>query len=568
MHFDHEHSEYIKLVKQQEKFKNVEEKIFMLGNLKDSKIAYYSFLIASFLTIFVTCTYIGSALGLIIKMPIIKYEFYIFPIIITIILSFLLKLEKEKYYIVIPIISLIIYFLISFSLMYLNKYIWDISSDSLGYHQPMVINLFKGWNPYYNPIYKEPFNIWCVVYPKANAIYATVVYKLTGNIAEAKILSCLLPIISGVWVFAFMASLLRKTKKLTAISISFIVGVVAIINPINLEQMFTFYVDSSFGSMLIILLILTYYLIFFEGLKKIKFVVLLGVIVFLSNIKFTGFIYAGGIMMCVLIFCFFYETKENIKNIIITLIVIFIVTIGIIGFNPYITNLWFYHSIFYPLIGNNSIDIMTPNTPIYLLHRNNISQFFYSLIANISNGTSASGTVAKFPDLLKINPDVIKYYSFPDPRLRGFGLLGFIIEPITILIFVWYFIKKYKSMNKHLKIFTIGIAIIITGLTLEAGGYWWARYIPYFWILPTLLIGILINDKSKKFKFIGIGLLLIILANSTIFIFAFKYKIQSSDEFKNIIFNNQSRILKEGSYGWQAMETRFKEYDIPFTLVK
>ncbi|MGL4990987.1 MAG: hypothetical protein ACRC57_07485 [Sarcina sp.] len=565
--FNDTNEEYIEKASKQKKFTDINEKIKKMGSLKNNKLAYYSFLISVIFTSYLCSTFIGGSLAFIFNFPIYGFEFLAFPILTMIIFIFFLKNDKEKNYILYPILALLIYFGICIILIYFNTKVWDISSDTLGYHEPMIIALSNGWNPFKNPTFNHSLNIWDIHYPRANAIYATMIYNLTGNIESGKILSSLIPLLSSFWAFSFIVAICKNKKKSISIILGILGGLLILINPVNIEQCLTYYVDSTLGGMIIILIIMIFYLIFFKDLDKVGFMGLAFIVAFTSNIKFTGLIYSVALLGGMFIFYMIYEEKDKIKKLFIFLFWTFIFSVCIVGFNPYITNIIYNHNPFYPLIGAGSINIIEPNTPKYLLGKSNFIQYIYSLFANISSGVNSSGHFPhNFNQLISLNGSVMNYYSQPDPRLRGFGILSFIIEPMSFVLFVILMIQMIKQKaNKFFITITIFLSVIIVIMTLVAGGYWWARYIPFYWILPSFIVILYIKNKSKIYKILGVILLIFMILNVLCLLPTFKWKIKNSNKFKNMIFNGD-KILEKGKFGWETMKVKFDEFNIPYKI--
>lgn len=109
-------------------------------------------------------------------------------------------------------------------------------------------------------------------------------------------------------------------------------------SPINIAQVFTYYVDSELGIYIIILLITLILILFFKDLVYFKYFALVNIATFLVNIKFTGLAYAGVILGAFVLCNFIYNNKKYNIKLITFLIFSFIFSVCIIRFNPYVTN--------------------------------------------------------------------------------------------------------------------------------------------------------------------------------------------------------------------------------------
>ncbi|MGL5244700.1 MAG: hypothetical protein ACRC7R_05920, partial [Sarcina sp.] len=344
------------------------------------------------------------------------------------------------------------------------------------YHQEGVIRLVKGWNPFYESQVSN-LNIWVEHYSKAPWIFAATVCKITGHIEYGKILSILLPIISATLGFGVFY-LITKGRK----ALSFIGAITLALNPVNLSQAFTYYVDSQQGCYIIFLLMILYLIIFTKGLNKFKYFSLFNIVIFLCNIKFTGLAYSIGILGVYFIYVLISSNKNNKIKVFKFLLLSFIITVGIIGFNPYITNTINKGNPLYPLAGEGKIDIMHDNIPEGFRYDNEFKKLVKSLIGYPVK-ENVYGYKASPKQLLQVNKDILMYYGDTDPRLRGFGVYSIIFLPITLVLMI-YLLLINKS--KKIKLVSILALIGLTSVTLYGGEFWWARYTAYIWIFPVL----------------------------------------------------------------------------------
>ncbi|MDM1018383.1 hypothetical protein [Clostridium perfringens] len=278
-----------------------------MEKIQNNKVAYYSIIVSFMLLIFIGSIFIGSSLLFIFKISINKLNILIFPLISILISRYLLIKDKQNISWKFLILTLVLFYLLLIILGVLNNWIWDYSYDSLAYHQEGVIRLKDGWNPFYES--SANVNIWVKHYTKSPWIFAANIYKITGRIESAKLLTSLLPIILLILSFGFFYLITNKRIKL-----SILASIVMAMSPINIAQVFTYYVDSELGIYIIILLITLILILFFKDLVYFKYFALVNIATFLVNIKFTGLAYAGVILGAFVLCNFIYNNKKyNIK---------------------------------------------------------------------------------------------------------------------------------------------------------------------------------------------------------------------------------------------------------------
>ncbi|MPQ42589.1 hypothetical protein [Clostridium tarantellae] len=525
-------------------------------SLKKNKITYYIILVSLIFLCIIGSVFLGSSFLFIFKIPITRINFLIFPIIAIVVIKYLFKKDNEKISWTFLIFTLLSFFLISGILAIVCNYIWDYSYDSLWYHQEGIVRLAKDWNPFYEWQPKD-INIWVNHYAKAPWIFAATICKITGYIETGKILSVLLPIISGFLSFAIFYLITKGRIFLSSIG-----ALILIMNPVNISQIFTYYVDSQQGCYIIFLLMILYLIIFTKGFKYFKYFSLFNIAIFLSNIKFTGLAYSIAILGMYLIYVFI--TKENNKKIKVFnfLLISLIITVGIVGFNPYITNIINKGNPLYPLAGKEKIDIMTDNIPSEFRYDNEFNKLIKSLIAYPID-ENIYGNRTDLKDMFVLNEDVIKYYSNTDPRVRGFGIYSPIFFPITLLLMC---ILLIISKNKKVKIVSILCLIGLIGITLYGGEFWWARYMAFTWIFPVLTAILCCINKKNIIKISGSFLLVLLFINSITLIPSLKYKIKKGKDSREYFFSISKPIEILNDKFKYSKVNKAEEYHISYII--
>lgn len=451
--------------------------------------------------------------------------------IITIIAIGLTLLFYRKDNIKINIVAILLGFIIFTGVTFVEGKIYDTTADGNTYHKLAIGALKNGWNPNYedsqdfdiedgNPFDISEDNIntlWIDHYAKGTEIFASVIYAFTGNIESGKGYTILLMYIA----FGILFSYLYQNKKLSLIA-SLAISILLPFNAITVVQVFNYYVDGAL--MISILLILFACIIESMGEKenqKENLFVLASGILLCINIKFTGLAFAG--IFCLAFYIYWMikaarqgkeELVKQLKTYTIFYTVIVIVSIGIVGYSSYMRNMIDHGNPLYPLYGEGHVDNMVvQEQPSSFADKNHLEIF---LISMFSKGVNVSPTYSSenVQPTLKIpfttSVEEIKNYSIPDIRMSGFGPLFSGIFILSVIGTIYIIIRLVKEKNWNLLI-PYGIILGITAILILAldGGYW-ARYIPYVYAVPIIVLTYLLWDKHRKLHYV-LGMLLAVI---------------------------------------------------------
>jgi hypothetical protein len=390
-----------------------------------------------------------------------------------------------------PLAYLVVCYGILIFALLINTMIFDYSWDGRWYHQIAAQQLRNGWNPFYENLPETIAFIWANHYPKFTEVFNSIFLSVFGNIELGKSYNIIFLIITFCYVLKYVTTYHKNKFAVLTISILFVM------NPVVLTQIFTYYVDGLLGMLIIILF---FSCIDYEQKNDIKdIVIIIAVSVFAINTKFTGFI-CGVVLIVYIIRQLALKKYKQMIRLIVAGVVILLAGVLFTGYNPYITNLRDFGHPFYPLYGDNKIDIITNgNMPEELLSMNPIQRFFSLYLLNYD--------VSSLP----FNPQkIIKLFSHAVVGLRigGFGVFFMEIFIFVILI-VCFSTNKNKERYKTV-FFPAALLVCISLITPEN---WWARYIPAFWYLVGFLIAAA-DCSVKKNRVLFFLLAVIIIINS------------------------------------------------------
>ena len=196
------------------------------------------------------------------------------------------------------------------------------------------------------------------------------------------------------------------------------------------------------------------------------------------NTKFTHFFYIGLECLFFALWCAVYRRWTILRRGCVAVGAAILAGV-LLGYNPYVINTLDYGSPVYPLGGSaHTVDIMSGNTPDIYLGDNRFVNFAKSLLSvadspwALLNGNITSG-------------GILRSYS-QDMAVNGFG----VFMPLMMLLGVaLMWMVRAKTRWWVLYLFVLGMA-----LCFEQS--WWARYIPFLWMLVVLPL-ILALDSER-----------------------------------------------------------------------
>lgn len=480
-----------------------------------------------------------SALLFFLFIPITPAHFLV-SLAVTVGISFLL-VKKHRYFkkkgdfkpydfwkvTAVFIILILVSLLISMS-------VYDFSQDGQAYHQPAVIALAKGWNPFhepylekYDPFYKQAMagnERYANHYTKASWITAAAVYRLTGSVESGKLFNFLYMAAAFLITWNFLLRFGRIPRKA-----KLIIAALVALNPVTLYQLFSYYNDCQMASLLSVTLILAFQYILFREEKALLFLFL--TLPVLSNIKFTGLVY-GAFIVCLAWLAVFILDRDVQRRFIVTMCAIFSITVFIIGFQPYITNLASKGNPFYPAVrlggaGENLFEtFFNQQAPGDFITKDRFRKLFYSLFSRSDNNLSHMPQL-KIP--FTIHKRELAAFDVQDARYGGFGpLFGSIILLLIPGAFVVLF--KAKRWVKWILFITAGMIVASTLISPEA---WWARLSPQLWLLPLTFIVSFYYLPGKYWKYAaGLVMSLLLLNSMTVMIKHTSYTLNMNRQFK------------------------------------
>jgi hypothetical protein len=373
----------------------------------------------------------------------------------------------------------------------------DDTVDAHGYHETAVGAMRYGWNPVYehvgdfNKTGKSPIKLentyyekWDDHYPKAHWIFGANIYSVTNKIETGR--SMVLLVVFMLFFLVLHYALIRLE-----LGMSSVLALIVALNPISVTQIFSYYNDGMMGNLLFVIVLLLTMLLDkkYAKFSWLHYVFIVMALALMINLKFTGLAYAAVFCITYLVFVILNKGhRHTIKPLLITGTVAMVIGLFIIGLATYPKNFVEKGSPLYPLIGGGSTDIVTENEPFIFHNMKNIKKLFisnFSQTDNISEGTDRDPSI-KVPFTFSL--DELKYLSYVDPRIAGYGVWFSGILTISGLWLMYLFARlgRNKDWNNFTYLALPLIPTVITGLVISES--WWARYLPQLFLVPVVAL--------------------------------------------------------------------------------
>lgn len=468
-----------------------------------------------------------SSIGFILGIPITSNHFFIasgFTLSFAIILCFILSgrnwLFKSLFNL--GLVGSSFYFCLMIS-----QHFWDISYDGQAYHQEALIQLARGWNPFYELLNGQQANrmdYWLNHYSKGVWIYATMVFKVTQDIESGKVFHLWLITAAFLITLSFLWRFEKCPRWL-----AFLISVLAAFNPVALYQSLSFYLDGQLMSCMVIL-IAVLGLIYRES-RWIYYVLLFMVLPVLVNIKLTAGIYSGMIIMGYLGILWMKAKYEELRKAFLFSVAGFAIGFILMGFNPYVTNTIHKGNPFYPALGTDRSYYTFPQFPANFIGKNSFSLLFFSIFAKSDNvrGVEKKAEL-KIP--FWVSREELRAFTDTNAKQGGFGPLfgGAIL--LSFLIILGASLRLYRGGYKiseanpsgcRGEMGAEGRADIILGLSclglllstcLINPASSLARFIPQMWFFPLITVILACSFKDQWLRVIGYLIIVTLLVNN------------------------------------------------------
>jgi hypothetical protein len=409
---------------------------------------------------------------------------------------------------------------ISAAVMLLSVFIcsqyFDISWDGQAYHQEAIVQLVKGWNPieHHTHTNNPQYDIVVNHYAKGPWILAASLYQWTGHMEAAKAYGLIYVLAS----FFISLSVLLRVVFLRS-WVAWLASFVASMGPVALVQWLSFYVDGQMGSLLVVLILVVMDWAL-RQMNRLTIAVFVSVIVLVSNVKFTGIVFSGVMVLGLLVLQVLTRRFKDALRAAFLSGIAFVIAIFFIGYDPLVRNTIEHQHPFYPLMGKDAIDIMSYQTNRAFVGTNNFAKISISLFAR-SNNSVQDLPKLKIPFMFSEKEQ--SHFEYPDVRFGGFGPLfsgslsliaAIALGGVVAICFRWWRPWGSEAARRLLWWWTMVTAASLLVSLVIAGEGWWARYVPHFYMFPTVITVFgLCNYQPKLIRWISIATLFVLVLN-------------------------------------------------------
>jgi hypothetical protein len=496
----------------------------------------------------------------VLKIPINSYNLPIAFVLSVIFIVWFSKKVKADF--IIQSIAksiMLIFFLVS---VFVSGSVYDLSYDGQAYHQEAVVLLNQGWNPFYMTLADEAtanLERWLNHYPKGNWVIAATIYKLTNNIESGKVLS----IFSGFIAFAFV--LLGSYKLKINFYLKLLISALFALNPVFLYQSLSYYIDGVLVSLLVSLAFISYRIV--KQREEFLFWPFLFVSIILVNIKLSAVVFWG-----VLAFAFFLYLwiNDQLKlSFWFAKLTILSMLIGIlfVGFNPYITNFSAKGHPLYPAMGEDSYNYVETNIPEnYWPLKPPIR-----LLASIFSESSLARGKGKFGELklpITVSRSELESFRETNTKTGGFGALFGLAFSLSVFGFIYY---QFNGVYIQEKLVFLSVITVIFAFAAIIPTSSVARYVPFVWWIPCVIVLSLFTKKNIIMNTIG-SLILITLIINNLFVGAYyyPYNLKQSVQLDKQLNELSQTIISPlhvnfGQFG--STKIKLNKYNIPYNEV-
>jgi hypothetical protein len=391
---------------------------------------------------------------------------------------------------------------------YLSGMLYDVSADGQSYHQEMVVQLARGWNPFRKEVTGSDGAAEAICYmvnhcTRGMETVAASVYEITPHIERCKVFN--LQLIVASFCVTLCALLRLKPVRPT---VAVLLSVIAALNPVSVYQSFCFYVDGHFSSVLVCLFALGVML--FRDRSPVILLSWVSAIAIAVNVKFTGIPYAGivtgGFLIGLLIF-------KNLKTLLVAGAVTalaFVLGVCVLGYSPYVTNMIKKGNPFYPFSNPGMVEAnQRAESPENFRGLNRLETLFISVFSKTEDACSFGPTKTshwKWP--FTVTKREYRAVTCNSVRIAGWGpLLGgaVIISAVILIMALPLTLRKTGP--------ALGVLAIVFLSAVVTCGSWNARWFPQIWIIPIVPIVLTQYVGRRMLKFLGWSLMAVLLIN-------------------------------------------------------
>lgn len=413
----------------------------------------------------------------------------------------------------------------------------DMSYDGMYFHKSAVHALANGWNPL-----KESFSdfdrfgnlqdlpLWMDNYPKGVWAAYAAVYKLTGQIEAAKGINLLFLLMLFFAAYDMIKTVFSK-KGFMGIMLAAALAA----NPVILSQYFTFMNDLPVAVLILVCACLGIK-IYAKKADRWDYLTLTAAFAASFGVKFTAPVFCGITLLAYGVAVGIKSRGKELLKPCISVAVAAVIGVCALGADPYVKHILNGQHPIYPVMGEGKYDIMNTNLPAGFDELSGTEQFFIS-IASKCSPNPGDIPILKIP--FTADRSELEALGAPDVRLAGFGVFfsGILILAFFLGLFAIWKSKRTMSLVPAIAIFGL--------MALFFPESWWARYNPYTYYIPGLVL--LAFSTVPKTELVSYLMSLLMLVNGVIsgsaVYWTFRHKTEILDGILESIRQDGRKVL-------------------------
>lgn len=376
----------------------------------------------------------------------------------------------------------------------LSAFFFDFSWDGEWYHQAAIIHIARDWNPLTDPmrIFVEHILLSLRHYAKGPWYFAAAVWAATGHFEWGKAINWLA--LAASFLALLAACLNGGLRRREALGIA----AVAAINPVVMSELTTYMVDAVMVAFLVVAAAALFTCLHRPSTPALIAGVA-GAIVSI-NAKFTGLVYlcfvlAAGALWCLL------KRRAWFPKFLAATAVALVLGVCVWGYNPYLTNTYYRHQPFYPMLGSAqypSVDQSNHDgnemyeTPKNMVGRSLPYRFFYAVFGRPGNQPYTKGRNASLMLPFTAVPADLYAYKYHETRVAGFGPFFSGCLVLSFLLGVWILVGKEPLRW----LLVLMVLTVLASLSLSRH-LWWPRYGPQFWLVAILPLAFTLRHAAS-----------------------------------------------------------------------
>ena len=377
------------------------------------------------------------------------------------------------------------------SATWISGSIYDPSWDGQWYHAEAILHLMNGWNPIRDTLPAGVINPTQLSFQaKGPWMLAAAMNKLTGNFETGKVFHLILILASCMFALAAIS-----TFKGLAWPYQVIAGLALAVSPVSICQAFTYYVDGQLSSLLTTVFSLL--ILLDRRPDRVLMAILTLAVVLTINVKLDAPIFIGIIAVGYWVW-YALAKKPRWRELAGWFTAGGVIGGCFVGFDPYISQfLTRLYSDGYRFLFTDwhSFLEIYPDYPPNFARMDRFQKLLTSLFSKSEVEFFSPPKFSQLKLPFTLSRDELRVFWAPDVRTGGFGPLfsGALLLSLTILLIAAW---KYRNVLKeHIGLLVVAGLIIVSGFPNPE--MWWARYVPQFWAVPSLLALVAIGTRPR-----------------------------------------------------------------------